>query len=412
MRERLWFSGDEIRAALPQLKSAGFHECVLFSTCNRTELYTFSSEKDLRVKFLADFLREQKSVSQDVPASRFFSFLASGAAEHLFQVASGIDSMVVGDVQIQAQVKEAYSLAHDSGTAGFFMNKLFQSAFHVGKRARSETQISEGAISVSYAAVELAERIFDDLHRKKALVIGAGETAQLTAKHLAGKGIGTLHITNRTAERSEQLAKMVGGTTLPFESFREKLAELDIIVSSIQSDGYVLTADDIAKINKGRHSGALFLIDIGVPRNIDPAARDLENVFLYDIDSLNGMVNETIQRRQAEIPHIKQIIAEELAELYKWHTSLQANPTIAALTEHLEGIRSGEVTKNINRFDQKDRELVELLTKRIVNKILHTPIVNLRNGQDESVSDRLQKINIVRRLFGIDSGHKDRSDEH
>ena len=412
MRERLWFSSDEIRVALPQLKSAGFHECVLFSTCNRTELYTFSSEKDLRVEFLTDFLREQKSASQEVPAARFFSFFASGAAEHLFHVASGIDSMVVGDVQIQAQVKDAFNLAHDSGTAGFFMNKLFQSAFHVGKRARSETQISEGAISVSYAAVELAERIFDDLHRKKALVIGAGETAQLTAKHLAGKNIGTLYITNRTAERSEQVGKMVGGTTLPFESFRERLAELDIIVSSIQSDGYVLTADDISKINKGRHSGALFLIDIGVPRNVDPAARDLENVFLYDIDSLNGMVNETIQKRQAEIPRIKQIIAEELGELYKWHTSLQASPTIAALSELLEGIRSSEVTKNINRFEQKDRELIELVTKRIVNKILHTPIVNLRNGQDESMSDRLQKINIVRRLFGIDSEHKDRSDDH
>ncbi len=411
MRERLWFSDDEIRAALPQLKSAGFHECVLFSTCNRTEVYTFSSQDGLRVEFLKDFLREQKSASQDVPASRFFSFFASGAAEHLFHVASGIDSMVAGDVQILAQVKDGYNLAHDSGTAGFFMNKLFQSAFHVGKRARSETQISEGAISVSYAAVELAERIFDDLHRKKALVIGAGDTAQLTAKHLAGKGIGTLYITNRTAERGEQLAKMVGGKTLPFESFRDRLGELDIIVSSVQTDQYVLTADDIARINKGRHSGALFLIDIGMPRNIDPAAKDFENVFLYDMDSLNGMVNETIQKRQAEIPQIKQIISEELTELYKWHASLQANPTIAALTELIENIRRGEVAKNINRFEQKDRELVDLVTKRIINKILHTPIVNLRNGQDESVSDRLQKINIVRRLFGIDAVQKDRSND-
>ena len=409
MRERVWYSNDEIRAELPQLKSAGFHECVLFSTCNRTELYTFSSQDSLRVEFLTNFLREQKSAQQEVPSSRFFSYFASGAAEHLFHVAAGIDSLVVGDVQILAQVKEGYNLAHESGTAGFFMNKLFQSAFHVGKRARSETQISEGAISVSYAAVELAERIFDNLHRKKALIIGAGDTAQLTAKHLSGKGIGTLYITNRTPERSEQLAKMVGGKTLPFESFRERLDELDIIVSSVQADQYVLTADDIAKINRGRHSGTLFFIDIGVPRNIDPAAKDLENVFLYDMDSLNVMVNETIQKRQAEIPRIKQIIGEELSELYKWHTSLHAGPTIAALTERIEQIRIAEVTKNINRFEQKDRELIDLVTKRIVNKILHTPIVNLRNGQDESLSDRLQKINIVRRLFGIDTDQEDPS---
>jgi glutamyl-tRNA reductase len=411
MRERLWYSNDEIRTALPQLKSAGFHECVLFSTCNRTELYTFSSQDGLRIEFLTNFLREQKSAQQHVPSSRFFSYFASGAAEHLFHVAAGIDSLVVGDVQILAQVKEAYNLAHESGTAGFFMNKLFRSAVHVGKRARSETGVSEGAISVSYAAVELAERIFEDLHRKKALVIGAGDTAQLTAKHLSGKGIGALYITNRTSERSEQLARMVGGKTLPFESFRERLGELDIIVSSVQADQYVLTADDIAKINSGRHSGALFVIDIGVPRNIDPAAKDLENVFLYDMDSLTVMVNETIQKRRAEIPRIKQIIAEELSELYKWHSSLQAGPTIAALTELIEQIRSAEVTKNINRFERKDRELIDLVTKRIVNKILHTPIVNLRNGGDEPLSDRLQKINIVRGLFGIDADQKDPSDD-
>jgi glutamyl-tRNA reductase len=410
MRERLWFSAEEIRAALPHLKSLGFSECVLYSTCNRTEVYAFSEKGEEQSALLVDFLRAQKGATGSVPASHFFSHVSNGAAEHLFRVASGIDSMIVGDVQILAQVKEGYTLAQESGTAGFFMNKLFQQAFHVGKRARSESLVSEGAISVSYAAVELAQRIFDDLSRKKALIIGAGETAQLTAKHLVGHGIGSLFITNRTAERAENLARMFGGTTIPFDNFCDRLADIDIIISSVQSDRHVLTSKDIKLIDKGRHHGTLFLIDLGVPRNIDPFAKELENVFLYDLDSLNIMVGENIARRRAEVPKIQSIIEDELTELYKWHMSLEATPTIAALTELVERIRSEEVAKNINRFEEKDRELLEIISKRIINKIFHTPITNLRNGHDSNLSDRLQKISVIRKLFGIEAGMKEPSD--
>ncbi|MEX1276417.1 MAG: glutamyl-tRNA reductase, partial [Bacteroidota bacterium] len=202
MRERLWFSDDEVRATLPKLKEAGFLECVLFSTCNRTELYVLTAESDFRVEFLKRFLIGQKSAQSHIREENLFSYFASGAAEHLFRVASGIDSMIIGDVQILSQIKSGFNLALGAGTAGFFMNKLFQSALHIGKRSRRETHISEGAVSVSYAAVELAQRIFDGLSTKNALVIGAGDTAQLTAKHLLGKGIGNLFITNRTQERA------------------------------------------------------------------------------------------------------------------------------------------------------------------------------------------------------------------
>lgn len=408
LRERLWFSDDEVRATLPKLKAAGFHECVLFSTCNRTELYAVTAEADFRVDFLKKFLIEQKSASSHVNEDNLFSYFASGAAEHLFRVASGIDSMIVGDVQILSQVKSGFNLALATGTAGFFMNKLFQSALHIGKRSRRETHISEGAVSVSYAAVELAQRIFDDLGSKKALVIGAGDTAQLTAKHLLGKGIGKLFITNRTQERAELLAKMSGGTVIPFEHFTERLAEIDIIIASVNADKYILEKTDIERMNKGRHGGALFLIDIGMPRNIDPEAKELDNVFLYDLDSLNGLVHENVEKREAEIPRIREIIGEELAILFQWHSALQASPTIAALTQLLEQIRKEEVEKNIHRFTPQDQELIELVTRRIVNKILHTPIVNLKNGHDESHNDRLTKINIIRKLFGLDA-RKERS---
>lgn len=411
MREQLWFSPAEIRAALPHLKSMGFIECVLFSTCNRTELYAFSEQTEPQVNALIDFLRTQKQVNDKVPASHFFSHFSGGAVEHLFRVAAGIDSMIVGDVQILAQVKEGYTLAQESGTAGFFINKLFQLAFHVGKRSRNESLISEGAISVSYAAVELAQKIFDDLSRKKALIIGAGETAHLTAKHLKGRNIGSLYITNRTSERSENLAKMVGGTAIPFDTFCDRLGEIDIIISSVQSDRHVLSAKDIKAIDKGRHRGTLFIIDLGVPRNIDPFAKELENVFLYDLDSLNTMVSENISRRRAEIPKIQAIIDQELAQLSTWHTSLEATPTIAALTELIERIRKEEVAKNLNRFEAKDRELLEIITKRIINKIFHSPIMNLRNGHDATLSDRMQKINAIRKVFGIDSPQEEQSDD-
>ena len=406
MRERLWFSPAEIRAALPHLRSLGFSECVLFSTCDRTELYAFSDHDDPQIDVLIEFLRTQKQVKEAVPASHFFTHVSSGAAEHLFRVAAGIDSMIVGDVQILTRAQEGYALAQESGTAGFFVNKLFQLAFQVGKRSRSESLISEGAISVSRAAVELAQRIFDDLSRKNALIIGAGDTAQLTAKHLIGEGIGSLSITNRAAERSENLAKMVGGTAIPFDTFRERLSEIDIIISSVQSDHHVLSAKDIRGIVKGRHRGTLFIIDFGVPRNIDPFAREIENVFLYDLDSLNVMVGENIARRRLEVLKIQAIIESELGELSRWHASLEATPTIAALTELIERIRSEEVAKNLNRFEQKDRELLDIITKRIANKVLRTPITNLRNGQDSSLSDRLQEISALRKLFGIDTEQK------
>ncbi len=409
LREKLWYSNEEILAALPSLKAQGFTECVLFSTCNRTELYAFADDANARVEYLKQFLLKQKSAEGAIQPVHLFSYAGQTAVEHLFKVAAGIDSMIMGDVQILAQIKSGFSLANQSATAGFFMNKLFQSAFHAGKRSRSETHISEGAISVSYAAVELAQHIFDNLRKKSALVIGAGDTAQLTAKHLRGKGIGNLFITNRTTERAEALANMVGGNVIPFNTFSEKLSDIDIIISSVQSEQYVLNRADVEKIIKNRHTSALFLIDIGVPRNIDPAAKNIDNVFLYDLDSLNVMVSENIERRKGEIPKIQSIISKEVAELERWNSSLQATPTIAALNELIEHIRKEEVEKNINRFESKDRELVELVTKRIVHKILHTPIVTLRNGHDDSQTEQQQKISLVRKLFGIDSEHKERS---
>lgn len=410
VRERLWFSSEEIRQTLPLLRTIGISECVMFSTCNRTELYVLTEKNTFPAEEIKKILIEQKSAEGKVQSSDLFSLTAGDAARHLFRVATGTDSMVLGDVQILAQVKEGFHLATELGTAGFFMNRLFQLALRAGKRARTETEIGDGAVSISYAAVELAEKIFDDLRKKSALVIGAGETADLTATHLRGKEIGKLFITNRTQERAEQLAANVQGIVIPFDNWFNTLLDIDIVISSVEVNRFVLTTSDIQRTLKHHGSKTLFIIDIGVPRNIDPEVKNIENVFLYDLDTLNLMVEENLQKRRAEIPKVEAIITEILAELTHWYSSLEVNPTITSLTQFMENIRQEELAKNINRFDPKDRELVELVTKRMINKIIHAPIVNLRNGQETSLPERLQKMNAIQKLFGLSNLPKDDSD--
>jgi len=411
IRERLWFSADEIRRTLPLLKPLGAGESVMFSTCNRTEMYVLAEDGVLQPDKLKALLIAQKSSTENVQLSDMFTLTAGDAARHLFRVISGIDSMVLGDVQILAQVKEGFNLATESGTAGFFMNRLFQLAFRVGKRTRAETEICEGAISISFAAVELAAKSFDNLRKKSALIIGAGETAELTAAHLRGKNIGKLFITNRTHEHAEQLAAKAQGVVIPFDHWLDVLPDVDIIISSVEVSRFILSASDIQLALKNHKNKTVFIIDLGVPRNIEPEVKTIENVSLYDIDNLNIMVSENLQKRRAEIPKVEAVITKALAELTHWYSSLEVNPTITALTQFMETIRQEEVAKNINRFDQKDRDLLELVTKRIINKIMHTPITNLRNEQEISLTERLQKMSAIQKLFGLARSSKENSND-
>jgi glutamyl-tRNA reductase len=410
VRERLWFSEDEIRRTLPLLKPLGCSESVLFSTCNRTELYVLT-EGGIQPDRLKNLLIGQKSAAEKVAASDMFTLSAGEAARHLFRVAAGVDSMVLGDVQILAQVKNGFTFAAELGTTDVFMNRLFQLAFRTGKRARSETEIGEGAVSVSYAAVELAERIFADLKKRAALIIGAGETAELTAVHLSGKEIGELFITNRTQERADRLASRVRGKVIPFDRWFDILPEVDIVISSVDVNRFVLSAPEMESMMKRHGNTAVFIIDLGVPRNVDPETKNIENVFLYDLDALGVMVEENLQKRRREIPKVEAIIAEVLAELTQWYSSLEVSPTISALTHFAEKIRQEELAKHINRFEPKDRELAELVTKRIVNKILHAPIVNLKDRENGSLTERLQKMNAIQKLFGLFKTPADGADD-
>jgi glutamyl-tRNA reductase len=313
--------------------------------------------------------------------------------------------MVVGDIQIQGQVKDAYALATAAHATGLITHRLFESALHTGKRVRTETELCEGAVSISYAAVELASKIFDDLGKKKALLIGAGETGELTAKHLVGRGIGRLTVTNRTRSKAEEIVSQLGGTAVDFNDFQDTLRNTDIVISNISAPDFVIHETELRRVMRERSNDPLFIIDIGLPRNIDPTSRKIENVFLYDIDTLNQMVDTNLTKRKTELPKVNRIIFEELTSFHEWFNSLEVNPTIQQLREMIEAIRSDEVQRYINRFTESDRELVDMLTKRIVNKILHTPVINLKKGNGAADEETMKKISTLRHLFGLEHKH-------
>ena len=405
VREKLWMSSDEIRTAVAAMKGHPFTECFIVSTCNRTELYGLysgsSDDAPPDIDELKDQLIKVKAPGGPVKREHLYHMISLNAIRHLFKVASGIDSMVIGDIQILSQIKDDFNIAYEEKAAGPLLHRLLQSTYHVGKRTRTETTITEGAVSVSYAAVELANKIFSDLSKKTALLIGAGETGELTAKHLVGRGIGSIFVANRTKAKAEEVVAALGGKAVDFDSLHQMLNQVDIVVSSITSDKFVVTKSDVQRAMKERSNKPLFIIDIGVPRNIDPGANDIENVFLHDMDGISAIIDRNVQKRRAEIPRVNEIVLEELTEFHNWYNSLQVNPTIHDLRTHFEQVRQEEVEKNINRFAAEDRELVDLVTKRIVNKLLHLPTTNLKNGNEETEEEKHKKLHIVRSLFGL-----------
>ncbi len=407
VRERMWLSDEEIRRAVSLLKERFFTEVMLVSTCNRTELYGLNGKAPVQQQELKEFLIGFKSAGDLVRPEHFYGSSADDAIRHLFKVATGADSMVIGDIQILNQVKEAFGVARDLNALGPVMNRLMQATLHVAKRARTETAICEGAVSVSYAAVELASKIFADLSKKSALLIGAGETGELTLKHLVGKGIGKVYLANRTREKAEALTRELGGTVVDYDALVDTFRVVDIVITSVNSPSYVVLPQHVQKVMKQRANNPLFLIDIGVPRNVDPASRKIENVFLYDIDALSSIVDRNLERRKGELPAVEAIVQEELGEFAHWVETLSVGPTIQEFRAALESIRQDEVEKNINRFKPEDRELVDLVTRRIVNKILHVPTTILKQAGPEGEQETVARVKALRELFGMGGERKD-----
>jgi len=404
LRETLYLSENEVRELIKKVKNKYFSEGLLISTCNRTEIYGIPVNTDITHLHLQKIITETKN-STNTTADNFQTFISRESLNHLFSVIAGIDSMLIGDNQIFKQVKDSFQIAEEMQFAGFLMQRVFGSALKVGKRAISETAIAEGAVTVSYAAVQLIGKIYSNLNKKSALIIGAGETSEIAAKHLNDKGISHLVITNRTTEKAEKLAAKLNSYVLPFDEFKDHLHKYDIVISATSSESILIKKQDVEAAMKKRGYASMVLMDIAVPRDIDPTSKEINYVFYHDIDSLNIIVEQNITKRKEEIPKVKKIIEEELNSFFEWYNSLQSAPTIKNLRDHFDAIRAEEVEKNINKFSSEDREKLEIVTKRIINKILHHPIVELKktNETGTGTEEAATKMGIIRSLFGINT---------
>ena len=406
VRESMWFSAEEMTGALRQLRRERAREAILISTCNRTELYYVPAGPEGGGAPMWETLVSLKGPGQPPGADHFYRLGGLQGVKHLFKVVSGIDSMVLGDVQITAQVKDAYTAAVEHGATGTITNRLFSAAMHVGKRVRTETQIGEGAISVSYLAAELATKIFSDLSRRSALLVGIGETGKLTARHLASRNLGNLVIANRTLEAAEKIAPLFGGRAVALDRMAAELPNVDIIITAVQAPKPIITRADVDAAMKARSNRPLIIIDLGVPRNADPEIHRVENVFLHDIDALNRIIDHNLAHRKAEVPKAQKIILEELNAFNAWARSLQLGPTFQDLRESFEAVREAEMERVRHRFSEADREEVDILTKRIVNKLLHAPMSNIRNGHGQEAGDTTHRISVIRHIFGLDKRHR------
>ncbi|MCS7014313.1 MAG: glutamyl-tRNA reductase [Chloroherpetonaceae bacterium] len=404
LRERLAFTDDETRKFLRTVCDGKvLAEALLLSTCNRTELYAVPASDEVSADYLKDFLVEYKGARKFVERKHFFSLWACGAVKHFFEVASGADSMILGEGQILGQVKEAYKLAAEEKATGAVLNRLCHAAFSVAKRVRNETKLTDGAISVSYAAVELARKVFSDLSAKRVLLIGAGETAELAAMHLREKKATHITITNRTQEKAEALAREIGtSNVITFDYFKERLAEFDIVIAAVANVGEVVSAKELQAAMQKRRSEPMLVLDLGVPRNIDPKASSIYNLFLKDIDDLKLIVEKNLQARREELPKVARIVQEELIAFEQWHNALQVAPTIRELQMKFEAVKQAELERLRHKVSPEEFARMEQLADRIIRKILHYPISTLKSPVDTSQT-LLSKLNLIRSIFELES---------
>jgi glutamyl-tRNA reductase len=403
VRECLAFREDSIPAALADLKSRdGVSEAVILSTCNRVEI-TLTTEDTSDPQAIVDsFLADHKGISPQTFGPHMFRHEGSHAIHHLFRVAASLDSMVIGEPQILGQLKNAYAISKSAGAVYGWLDGLLTRAFGVAKRVRSETGIGQMAVSISYAAVELARKIFGSLNNRTVMIVGAGKMSELAARHLRRSGASHVFVTNRTHERAIQMAQLFQGTPVEYTRFVSMLPEVDIVIASSGAPHYILRKEDMTRVIAARRNRPMFLIDIAVPRNIEPAVNEVDNVFLYDIDDLQEVVNANLRERMKEADHAEAMVAEEVERMLARLKVAEVTPTIVGLQGQLEQIRAAEIDKvrrKFGPFTPEQEQAMEALTRGIVNKIAHGPISELRNhaGNPEGA----HVVAFIRRAFHL-----------
>ena len=404
VREQLAFPEEALAEALGAATALpGISEAIILSTCNRVEILARAETDDGNIgPALARFLAESRHRNITEIERYLYEYRQRDALRHIFRVASSLDSMVIGESQILGQVKTAYAIARACGALGGTLEEVLTRSFAVAKQIRSETGIASSAVSVSYAAVELARKIFGSLEGKRVLLVGAGKMSELAAKHLLHSGAAGIFVANRTPERAQELAAALQGRAVPFDQLLEYGAQCDILISSTAAPGFILNKSDAQRLLAERRNRPIFLIDIAVPRNIDPESNKLDNLFLYDIDDLQQVVSANLEERLREAHRGEQIAEQEVDRLLRRLKTLDVVPTIIDLRTRLEEIRSQElarVSSQLSGLTPKQRDAIDAMTRGMVNKILHPPVSHLKTLAQQP--DGLKLVETVRRIFNL-----------
>jgi glutamyl-tRNA reductase len=403
VRDEIQLGPDEMSTFYSHLREfrETIPELAVLSTCNRTEFYGLTRDREAADHALREAVYLHKGITHLNNGKYTYSWTGRETIRHLFRVAAGVDSMMVGEPQILGQVREAFEVAEQQRATGALLTRLFNSAIHVGKRARSETEIGRGTVSVAYAAVEMAQKIFDGLEKHAVLVIGAGETGALAAKHFSDAAPKTLTVVNRTHERAVKLAEELGGRTLRWEELDDALAEARVVVTATGAQEPILDPARMGRVLRRSGRGPKVLVDISNPRNIHPKVGGMDRVFLYDLDALESIADQNRARRRKEIPKVEGIVAEEVDRFLAWYDSLEMVPVIRALRGRFEEIAGKEIQKQAKNFHPSDREALQEYTRALLNKLLHQPTTRIRNVERTS-SHGLHKLVAIQELFELD----------
>ena len=412
VREKVAFAPTQMDKPLHQLVAIpDVTEAIIVSTCNRVEIYACTRDIAGGIARVKRFLADYHSFPLESLEPHLYSHHGEDAIRHVFRVAASLDSMVVGEPQILGQIKTAYGYAAEFKSSGIILNRFLHKAFSVAKRVRTETKIASSAVSVAFAAVELAKKIFNDLSDKTVMLIGAGEMCELAAKHFLNSGVRGLMVTNRTFERAEKLAEEFDGTAIRFEALFDQLHKADIILSSTGAPHTIIGAKDLDDVMRRRKLKPMFFIDIAIPRDIDPAVNDVENVYLYTVDDLQEVVTANLQQRSEEAKKAEDIVSQEIGQFFKWLSSLEVTPTIVALRTKFDEIRRAELEKTVAGWKDltpEGQKRLEALTNAVMNKLLHPPTSLLKRAGQGGRTDLY--VDALRALFELnldDQGGED-----
>jgi glutamyl-tRNA reductase len=407
IREKISFHPEQFDAAFERLKEVPeIREAVILSTCNRTEIYAIMNTLP-KTQPIVSYLSDFHQIPPDFFLYHLYTKEGMNAARHLFRVTAGLDSLVLGENQILGQVKQSYKIGQTHQSLGTTLHRLFQRAIEAGKKIRNETMVGENPGSIGEAAVELAKQIFEDLQERAILVIGAGEIGEIVLEALMESGVSQIMVANRTYQKAQELAQRLNGTAFPLEALAHPLVKSDIVITATGSSTPILKKNDLEEIMKQRRHSPLFIIDIAVPRDVEENASKIENLFLYNIDDLKHIVEESNQAFQKEIMKANMIIEEELQEFYTWHQSRQIVPTIKALTEKTKKIKEQELQKFVNRLpnlSEKEKAVLEQFTDTLIAKILHEPLIQLKALAHHPLGE--EYLEITRHLFKLDDDHQ------